>query len=46
MQQDKLLELLYAVGSDHLIRDTVNILEVVGGFNESAHIEVRGYGLE
>jgi hypothetical protein len=46
MQQDQFLELLDAIVGDHLIRDAVDILKVVGCLHEGAHIEIRRYGLK
>jgi hypothetical protein len=46
VQQDKLLELVDSVVCDHLIRDAVDILEIVGSFDEGPDVEIGWYGLK
>lgn len=40
MQEHELLKLVDAILCYHLLRDTVHTLEVVGGLDEGAHIEI------
>jgi hypothetical protein len=46
MQQDQLLKLLNTIVGNHLIRDAVHILKVVGRLDEGAYVKVRRDGLK